>query len=74
LDQLDEFGIATGAEWEELEAKREVKDRLVLYFASSYTGFSFLVYFGGPTDILHMNCRVKSNLIWILLADPLEPM
>jgi len=71
---LDEFGIATGAEWEELEAKREVKDRLVLYFASSYTGFAFLVYFGSPTDILHMNCRVKSNLIWILLADPLEPM
>jgi hypothetical protein len=38
---LDEFGIATGAEWEELEAKREVKDLLVLYFASSYTGLLF---------------------------------
>jgi hypothetical protein len=38
---LDEFGIAMGAEWEELEAKHEVKDLLVLYCASSYTGLLF---------------------------------
>ncbi len=41
LGQLDEFGIAMGAEWEELEAKHEVKDLLVLYCASSYTGLLF---------------------------------
>jgi hypothetical protein len=75
LGQLDEFGIATGAEREELEAKREVKDLLVLLAGTfCYHVHRFLVYFGSLADILHMNCRAKSDLIWILLVDPLEPM
>jgi hypothetical protein len=75
LGQLDEFGIATGAEREELEAKREVWNLLILlasHFAYKRAGFSFFDVLLVLTIDLY--CRVKSDLILILLVDHLEPM
>jgi hypothetical protein len=75
LGQLDEFGIATGAEREELEAKREVWNLLILlasHFAYRRAGFSFFDVLLVLTIDLY--CRVKSDLILILLVDHLEPM